>query len=141
MKRPRACAPEPDHGTIRRPSESARTGEAASQAGPSSNAVASDRLAREMHLTGEANQPPDMIARLEAALLLLATLMELDGDIHVPVFERLEAELASRRRVEDARDRARRLLADYNRSGERSAICSRNLSLSSSEGPRPYLGL
>lgn len=81
------------------------------------------------------------IERLEAALLLLATLIELDGDIHVALFERLEGELAALRRVEDAKARARRLLESYSCAGDRKAIRSRNLSLSSSDGPRPYLGL
>lgn len=80
--------------------------------------------------------------RLERALLVLAYFIELDGDVHVPLFERLEGELADLHRREGARDRARRLLDGYSsRAGGVNAIRSRYLSLSSSEGPRPYLGL
>lgn len=82
-----------------------------------------------------------MIERLERALLLLAYCIELDGDIHVPLYERLEVELHERTQREDTKARARERLATYSRSGGTNAICSRNLSLSSSEGPRPYLGL
>ncbi len=35
-----------------------------------------------------------LIERVERALLLLAYLIELDGDIHVPMYEKFEAELA-----------------------------------------------
>lgn len=141
MNRQRTSRSGIGRGTIRRPSTIANA-----RAGHSSDTVAAGGPASDVgccdtQLAAVADRSQDTIARLEAALLLLATIMELDGDIHVPVFERLEAELASRRRVEDARERARRLLSAYSRSGDRSAICSKNLSLSSSEGPRPYLGL
>jgi hypothetical protein len=82
-----------------------------------------------------------MIERIERALVLLAYFIELDGDIHVPMYEKFEAELEELKKREDTKDRARRLLAGYKRSGGRKAIASRNLSLSSSEGPLPYLGL
>jgi hypothetical protein len=32
----------------------------------------------------------DIITRIERALLLLAYFMELDGDVHVPLYEKLE---------------------------------------------------
>lgn len=51
--------------------------------------------------------------RVERALVLLAYFIELDGDVHIPLYERLEAELAELRRREDTRARARRLLSDY----------------------------
>lgn len=82
-----------------------------------------------------------MIERIERALLLLACFIEMDGDVHVPVYERLEAELARLRGAEDAKDRARRLLASYSRSGGRKAIADKNFSFNSSDGPLPYLGL
>ena len=40
--------------------------------------------------------PPEqlpMIERIERALVLLAYFIELDGDVHVPMFEKFEAEL------------------------------------------------
>lgn len=82
-----------------------------------------------------------LIERIERALVLLALFIELDGDVHVPMYEKFEAELAELQKKENTKDRARRLLLAYKRSGGRKAIASKNLSLSSSEGPRPYLGL
>jgi hypothetical protein len=82
-----------------------------------------------------------LIERIERALVLLACFIEMDGDVHVPMYEKFEAELEALRRKESTKDRARRLLASYNRSGARKAIDSKNLSLSSSDGPFPYLGL
>ena len=61
--------------------------------------------------------------------------------MHVPLYERLEAELLHLQSREETRERARQRLAAYSRAGGRNAICSRNLSLSSSDGPLPYLGL
>lgn len=82
-----------------------------------------------------------MIERVERALLVLAYCIELDGDVHLPMYERFEQELEALRKKEDTRQRARRLLQSYTRSGDVKAICDKNLSLSSSEGPFPYLGL
>lgn len=82
-----------------------------------------------------------LIERIERALVLLAYFIELDGDAHVPMYEKFEAELEELKKKEDTKDRARRLLQAYTRSGGRKAIASRNLSLSSSGGPKPYLGL
>ncbi len=80
--------------------------------------------------------------RLQRGLLLLAHFIELDGDAHVALFERLEGELDGLQRRESTKERAHRLLSDYSsRAGEAKAIRSRYLSLSSSAGPRPYLGL
>ena len=84
---------------------------------------------------------PTLIKRTERALLLLAYFIELDGDVHLPMFEKFEAELEELKRAETARDRARRLLENYSRDGGLKAIDSRNLSLSSSGGPSPYRGL
>lgn len=88
----------------------------------------------------EQSSPP-YVERLERALLLIACAIELDGDVHVPLFEKIEAELQEARRADDTKIRARRLLAAYSRDGGVNAIRSRNLSLSSSDGPLPYLGL
>lgn len=94
---------------------------------------------REPHTSRRGITRPD---RLRRGLLLLAYFIELDGDIHVALFERLESELCDLQRKASAKERAHRLLCDYSsRAGEAKAIRSRYLSLSSSEGPRPYLGL
>lgn len=86
---------------------------------------------------------PDLplIERVERALLLLACFIEMDGDVHLPMYARLEAELEQLRRKENTKDRARRLLESHNRSGGRKAIADKNLSFNSSAGPLPYLGL
>jgi hypothetical protein len=86
-------------------------------------------------------QPLALVARIERALVVLAYFIELDGDVHVPMFEKFEAELAELKRAETARDRARRLLDFYSREGGLKAIDCKNFSLSSSGGPLPYLGL
>lgn len=83
----------------------------------------------------------DTITRIERALLLLAYFIELDGDVHVPMYEKFEAELAMLRATADVRTRAIQRLERYRRSGTGNAIMSKNLSFSSSEGPLPYLGL
>lgn len=85
--------------------------------------------------------PTLLIERIERALLLLAYLIELDGDVHVPMYEQLEAELDELKAKASVRARASERLASYRQSGARNAIISRNLSLSSSDGPLPYLGL
>ncbi len=84
---------------------------------------------------------PDMITRIERALVLLAYFIERDGDVHVPMYEKFEAELAELKVVADVKARASERLARYRQSGEGKAIMSKNLSLSSNEGPLPYLGL
>ncbi|MFL9827726.1 hypothetical protein [Rhodoplanes sp. SY1] len=86
-------------------------------------------------------QQKSLIERMERALLLLAYFIEIDGDVHVPMYEKFEAELDELRRKEDVKERARRLLAAYSREGGVKAIDNKNLSLSSSGGPLPYLGL
>lgn len=91
--------------------------------------------------TSEAPMSLPPIERIERALVLLAYFIELDGDVHVPLFEKLEAELKALRHADDTKTRAKQLLEAYSRSGGLRAICSKNLSLSSSDGPLPYLGL
>jgi hypothetical protein len=81
------------------------------------------------------------IERIERALVLLAYFIELDGDVHVPMYERFEAELEELKKKEDAKDRARRLLLAYKRSGGQKAIAAKNLTFNSSDGPLPYFGL
>jgi hypothetical protein len=86
-------------------------------------------------------EQPSLIERIERALVLLAYFIELDGDVHVPMYEKFEAELEELKKKEDTRDRARRLLLSYKHSGGRKVIAVKNLSFNSSEGPLPYLGL
>jgi hypothetical protein len=74
-------------------------------------------------------------------LLLLAYLIERDGDDYIPLYEKLENHLLELRSREGTKDRAHRFLHSYSRAGQGSAIRSKNLSLSSSVGPLPYLGL
>ncbi len=93
------------------------------------------------HMTTAPPAQPDIIARIERALLLLAYFIELDGDVHVPMYEKFEAELAALKTTADTRLRASQRLARYKTSGDEKAIMSRNLRLSSSDGPFPYLGL
>jgi hypothetical protein len=50
------------------------------------------------------------VERLERALALCAYLVELDGLVMVPMFERLEREVAAMRRTQDTVGRAKRLL-------------------------------
>ena len=66
--------------------------------------------------------PPSLLERVERALVLLAHFIELDGDVHVPMYERLEAELLELRRRETTKERARRLL--LNHTSTRSAMRS-----------------
>lgn len=82
-----------------------------------------------------------LVERVERALVLLAYFIELDGEVHLPLFEKFEAELLELKRKEGAKDRARRLLLSYSRDGGVKAIDCRNLTLSSRGGPLPYLGL
>lgn len=50
--------------------------------------------------------------RLERALRIIAGIVAAEGgEVYVPIFERLERELADRKRAQDARARARALLA------------------------------
>ncbi len=86
-------------------------------------------------------EQPSLIERMERAMVLLAYFIELDGDVHVAMYEKFEAELEELKKREATKDRARRLLSSYSRSGAAKAISCKNLSLSSSDGPFPYLGL
>jgi len=83
------------------------------------------------------NNQLSKIDRIERALILLAYFIELDGDIHVPMYEAFEAELDKLKSSEGTKDRARRLLETYSRAGEVKAITSKNFSLSSNDGPLP----
>ena len=58
-----------------------------------------------------------MIERIERALVLLAYFIELDGDVHVSMYEKFEAELEELKKKEDTKARARTRLMSYARSG------------------------
>lgn len=47
-----------------------------------------------------------LAARIEAALVVLAWCIEQDGDIHLPLYEKFEDELAALKATDRARDRA-----------------------------------
>lgn len=81
-------------------------------------------LDRAPHATMSTQPPeqPSMIERIERAMVLLAYFIELDGDVHVPMFEKFEAELKELRQTEDVKSRARRLLALHGMSGELQAV-------------------
>jgi hypothetical protein len=64
-----------------------------------------------------------IIERIERALVVLAYFIELDGDVHVPMYEKFEAELAELRKKEDTKARARKLLLSYANAGGLKAIC------------------
>jgi hypothetical protein len=58
-------------------------------------------------------QLPLTVERLEKALVLLAYFIELDGDVHLPMYEKFEAELAELRTKEAIKYRARKRLESY----------------------------
>jgi hypothetical protein len=64
-------------------------------------------------MTQRLDQPPFTIERLERALVLLAYFIELDGDVHLPMYETFEAELAELRTKEALKYRARKRLESY----------------------------
>jgi len=64
-----------------------------------------------------------VIERIERALVLLAYFIELDGDVHVPMYEKFEAELEELKKKDDTKARARKLLLSYSESGALKAIC------------------
>ena len=64
-------------------------------------------------MTQRLDQPPLTIERLERALVLLAYFIELDGDVHLPMYERFEAELAELKTKEALKYRARKRLDSY----------------------------
>jgi hypothetical protein len=51
--------------------------------------------------------------RIERALVMLAYCIELDGDVHVPMYERFETALAEMRSKADVRQRARQRLTAF----------------------------
>lgn len=63
------------------------------------------------------------VQRVERALVLLAYLIEIDGDIHLPMYEKLEADLEALTRGEAVRERAKRRLRTYADEAGRKTIC------------------
>jgi len=59
------------------------------------------------------DQPPITTERLERALVLLAYFIELDGDIHLPMYEQFEVELAELKTKDATKFRARQRLESY----------------------------
>jgi hypothetical protein len=57
------------------------------------------------------------IERIERALVLLAYFIELDGDVHLPMYEKFEAELEELKQKQATRERARHRLAAYKDAG------------------------
>jgi hypothetical protein len=74
-----------------------------------------------------------MIERVERAMVLLAYLIELDGDEHVPMFEKFESELKELRQTEDVKVRARRLLELHNRAHMSKPIAPNSATLNTEE--------
>jgi hypothetical protein len=75
-----------------------------------------------------------LIARMERALVLLAYFIELDGDVHLPMYEKLEVELAELRAKEDVKARAGERLAAYRTSDPRIPFISGSLNADSADG-------
>jgi hypothetical protein len=63
-----------------------------------------------------------LIPRIERALLMLAYFIELDGDVHVPMYEKFEAELKELKAQQDVKARAHLLLSTYREAGGLKAI-------------------
>ena len=91
-------------------------------------------------MTTQPPAQPSLIERIERALLLLAYFIELDGDVHVPMYEKFEAELAELKATADAKARASERLAAYRQSGERKAIVFQNFGLNTSDAAAPNSG-
>ena len=71
----------------------------------------------------DAPSSPSLVERIERALVLLAYFIELDGDVHLPMYERFERELADLKAKEGTKERARRRLLAYSDAGGLKAIC------------------
>jgi CRISPR/Cas system CSM-associated protein Csm2 small subunit len=74
-----------------------------------------------------------MIERVERALLVLAYLVEIDGDVHLPMYEVFESKLDELRSKADVRQRARNRLHSFMGHNDNTAITDR--------APRPLAAL
>jgi len=77
--------------------------------------------ATDMKMVNVPHQPLT-IERLERALVVAAQLMERHGPLMVPIFEKLERELAKVKSDQDAIGRAKKLLESYEMAGGVKAI-------------------
>jgi hypothetical protein len=68
-------------------------------------------------MSGPLQDQLSTIERIERALVLLAYFIELDGDVHLPMYEKFEAELEELKQAQATRERARRRLASYKEAG------------------------
>jgi hypothetical protein len=66
-----------------------------------------------MMMMKRVEQLPLTIERLERALVLLAYFIELDGNVHLPMYEKFETELAELKTKEAIKFRARQRLESY----------------------------
>jgi hypothetical protein len=64
-------------------------------------------------MTKRVEQLPLTVERLERALVLLAYFIELDGDVHLSMYEKFEAELSELKMKEATKNRARKRLECY----------------------------
>ena len=74
-----------------------------------------------------------MIERMERAMVLLAYFIELDGDVHVPMFEKFEGELKALKQTEEVKARARRLLERHGVLRAVTAIAPQHVSVKSGD--------
>jgi hypothetical protein len=73
-------------------------------------------------MSAPCDDKPTLVERIERALLVLAYFVELDGDVHLPMYEKFESELKELKARQDVRARARHLLATYKDAGALKAI-------------------
>jgi len=73
-------------------------------------------------MPSETAPPLPIVERMECALVLLAYFIELDGDVHLPMYQKFEAELEELKQKENTKARARRLLLTYSEAGGLKAI-------------------
>lgn len=66
--------------------------------------------------------PGITVDRIERALVLTAHIVGLDGEVYLPIFNRLEEELQAARRQQDAMSRARGVIEGYTSRGGVKAI-------------------
>lgn len=66
--------------------------------------------------------PLTLEQRVERALLVLAYLVEVEGDVHLPMYEEFEAKLAEIRAKADVRQRARQRLTAFAAASKQSAL-------------------
>lgn len=82
-----------------------------------------------------------MIERIERALLVLAYFIELDGDTHVPLYQKFEQELAELRANEETKSRARERLESYRRSRLEASSHEDHSKMSAVATPAPRFGI